>query len=115
MPPRVASGAVTSPASFFTRAFVSGKGHLLFLWCSRDSFSLGLHGDLLRLSRGALGHLDGQHAVLEPRLDLAGVHADRQLDGALEAAEAALLAVPFDLFRCRRLPLSLEGELVVGG
>src|SRR5579871_3451412 len=71
-------------------AFAPGKRYLLFVWGGRDARSLCFHGDSSGLGFRALGPLDGQDAILQPGLHLAGIHSDGQWDGSLEAAEAAL-------------------------
>jgi hypothetical protein len=43
-----------------------------------------LHGDLLRLGLGPLGHRNGEHAVLELGPDVLGVDTIRQREGARE-------------------------------
>ena len=67
-----------------------------------------------RLDFRLLGQGDSQDAVLEFRGYLVGSTSLRQLDGAREAAEPAFLAMPGAFVRFRRLPLTLECQLVVG-
>ena len=68
----------------------------------------GLHFDLLfRLLRfRCLGKRHGQHTLLEVRLDLAGVDAFRQTEGAFERAEATLFEMIVLLLLFFTLPVS---------
>src|SRR5436305_146961 len=73
---------------------------------------LGLDGDAPRPGRLMLGQRHQQDALLEPRLNLVGVHDARQGDGPAKLAEAPLLPVPDALGRLKRYALARNGQLV---
>ena len=74
---------------------------------------LHLHLDPAGFGLLLLRHRDGQHAVLELRLNLVGIHVLRKRHQAAEAAESPLSPMPRGLLDLRGLSFAFDAELVV--